>query len=372
MPDEPIVATPQPAPSLEDRVANLQGPARMHYRMTGRLDEAEAKMAPAETNSDVPAASSPAPSEPPSEPESGETETDSEPVPRGTQPTPKDNPKFAPQLRAELSKQRTRAERAEAERDLLQRQLAETRNSAPGTPAVKETLAPAPGQAPKKPEFPDIDAFDDVKSWNAAVRQYESDFEAYQDWKMEQRFARETQSRQTEAVNQTLTERIAAGRAKYKDDFDAVAFNEAVPASDVSIAVIQDRADFADLAYHLGKNVKVAERIASLTSIPKPGGGSWRNYAEMLAAAKQDADLAIRIGEARALARVEFDRIAESFKTAPKPKNSLPKPTSEVSLPQNRANVIGDDEAAAVANNNQEAFNRIRNRKDLERAGIRI
>jgi hypothetical protein len=83
----------------------------------------------------------------------------------------------------------------------------------------------------------------------------------------------------------------------------------------------------------------------------------------------------MKLGEVRALARIEFDRIATELAKpngSPKPAHVPPKPSSEVSV-EPRAKPVGDEVQNAVANDDFETFKFLENKKaiDRERAGLR-
>lgn len=365
--NETVATTaPETAPAertLEQRVGELTGPARDHWRLTGKVEEAEAMMpkpAPPETpSSDVKADSSPAPSEPaaPSEEGEAQTETDS-----GPDVTPQ--PKATRQDRNWAALRRER-DLLKAKLELLESERAASRTSAPAT-TPKEAHAPQAGD--ERPEFPDIEQFQDVKEWKKAVSEWKREDAAW----IRKQISTEMSQRDQQSEHQTATTRWEkiknAGREKYKD-FEQVAFSDAVPASLPAIAMLQEREDGHELAYHLGKHLDVAEKLAELTDIPGP----YRTYAELMAKAKQDPDFALMLGEKRALARAELQRIADSLKAVPPkpPARALPKPTSEVAVRPN-ASATTDELADIIKRGDQDAYNRYMNRRDLERAGVRL
>lgn len=60
-----------------------------------------------------------------------------------------------------------------------------------------------------------------------------------------------------------MQEQVSSARAKHAD-FDAVAFNPEVTITSEMAGFLRQSEQFADLAYHLGKNPDEAEKIAAL------------------------------------------------------------------------------------------------------------
>lgn len=344
------------APSLDEIVGSFTGAVRDEYDLRG-LNAALALRDKDTTKPDVTADSSPAKPAAPSQEDEAQTETDS--GPDETQPKTRQDRNWV-QIRKELAVAKAKLEIYESER-------AVSRSSAPAT-TVEETALPA--GTPKRPEFPDIDQFDSTADWKKAVKQYETEKEKYDDWKLEQRLQRDVESRQAETRHSGWSEQVNAGKSKYKD-FEAVAFNEKTPASDTMILRMQGHKNGAEIAYYLGQHQDEASRLAELTDIP--GIQTPEQYRQLVRRAETDAKAAKLLARADAIVDLEFQRIAETLSKSPaapaKPKAPLPKPTSEVSV-QSRGSAATDDEAEAVRTGNQEAFEAIRNRKALAKAGV--
>lgn len=324
MPDVEIAesspATSAPAPSLEDRAFALSGKARDHYMLTGDVDAAEALM----PKKDVPAESSPAPEAPETdEPEAAEAEA-------GTAQVELPKKKTQAENFAEL---RRKAIAAEARAELLERQLAESRGSAPAAEKVESKPVRVADGKPKLSQY--------TAQIGTTYQTFEEAQEAYDDARDEYRETQLLQRQSQQQQAQVWSESVEQAKARYPD-FEAVAFSDSIPASDAMIHVMQSRKDGADLAYYLGKHPDVAKRLAERTA--------------------EDSERSIGRVEA------ELDRIAESLKQAVPVKTTVrPKPTLEVAV-EPKGSAVDDEEADAISRGDTGAYIRIANRKAIERA----
>jgi hypothetical protein len=140
-----------------------------------------------------------------------------------------------------LDKAYRRAAEAQARAEFLEKQLAE----------AKPKESPITG-APRLEDFTDINeyakAYAKFESSNA-VKQYE------------QKQHEESFRRATQHLAAQWEGKVSKADKKY-DDFDDVV-GEMAPTNPVSIAIMQAE-NGEDIAYYLGKNLKEAQRIASL------------------------------------------------------------------------------------------------------------
>ena len=249
---------------------------------------------------DVTAESSTAPVvEPPTEPAG--TLPESEP---GIQEPPKDkDPKFAPELRKELARQKEARIRAEAQLELLQRQLAESRKSAPATDGETQNLE----LVDDLPEFPDVETLD-VAEFKKQVKEWKKLYADKILGQIEQRF----QSRDSQASRSTWNSQIETASEKYADYHE---ITDQGIYTWPTLVLFSERADGAELAYHLGKDADLSKKLLKLTEIP----GNFQSTTEFVAAMEKNPKLSMQYGEKRALARIELERLAESLKAAPKP-----------------------------------------------------
>ena len=102
---------------------------------------------------------------------------------------------------------------------------------------------------------------------------YVSDFESPEAYaevlaerKAEELLARREDAKQQSAILDAYHDKEEEARAKY-DDFEQVAYNQALPISNVVAQAIQASDIGPELIYHLGSNPKEADRIARLPAI---------------------------------------------------------------------------------------------------------
>lgn len=368
---EPSVPAPN---SVEARVDALSGEARSQYRLTGDLAAAENFGKPAPTNSDAPekapAAPSTAPTEQPAAPadEADEAPTEPESGPgEKSQQKPDRQPRDWATLRREHAKLKAQLEFAQGE-------LARSRTSAPAAP---ETPKLAPPIQTRRPEFPDIDKYETTAAYNAAIRKYEADTEAYFEQKIEAKLGAVETSRQSQTVAKQWSEQEAAATAKYKD-FEQVAYNPDTPASLTMIQTLRAHKSGAELAYWLGKNPAEAQRISDLTDF----AGTFKSYADIEAAASANPRLAMELGRKLARVELEFEKIAASLDSSQSGPPAVPagtrppmKPTSEVSVvPRGTQPVLGAKEAAirkAAETGDASDYIREQNRLEIQAARTR-
>ena len=106
---------------------------------------------------------------------------------------------------------------------------------------------------------------------------YEDFLEARQDYKVEQRLAKEAekqQARESETVQQRQAQEFAERRDSLVDngvdaypDFEEVALDEELPITQTMADALIHSESGHDLWYHLGQNPQKAERIAGLTPV---------------------------------------------------------------------------------------------------------
>lgn len=133
------------------------------------------------------------------------------------------------------------AAEAKAERDLYKRQLEEAK----------------PRQA-DDPAAPKLENYQDIEKYAEAKAKYATD-KAMQD--RDARQQSETQKQAQARLTESWEERSDRGESKYEDFSEVV--GELRPSSPWAMAIMEAE-NGEDIAYHLGKNLKEAQRIASL------------------------------------------------------------------------------------------------------------
>jgi hypothetical protein len=134
---------------------------------------------------------------------------------------------------------------AKAKADLLEKRLAE----------IEAKVAPKEQVLEGEPR---IEQFDDIEKYAQAKAEFRSKkaLEAHE--------AKQVQERQKQSqtqISQQWEERVEAASSKYDDWEDVV--GEMKPTNHLTVAIMSsDNGD--DVAYHLGKNLKEAQRIAGL------------------------------------------------------------------------------------------------------------
>jgi hypothetical protein len=172
-------------------------------------------------------------------------------APEGEKPATDQDPEKKRESRRferRLDKAYRKAAEATARAEFLEKQLNELRAKA--TPA--DSADPA---APK------LEHFDDIEKYAAARAKYEAD-KAVKDYQTRQQG--ETQKQAQARLVQEWETKAERGGGKY-DDFDEVV-GDIKPTAPWSMALMEaENGD--EIAYYLGKNIKEAQRIASLPPV---------------------------------------------------------------------------------------------------------
>jgi hypothetical protein len=352
LPDEKVITTEAPPPSLGERIDRLSPEARAQWQLTGEIptDIKSSDAAPAET-----AESSPAPA---SEPEGteGAPGTPAQ-EPDKQQPKPVSNRELRRVLRdrdREIERLQAEFDRFRSERD------AERQRSAPPAEEKHETV---PNGRPKRPRMKDFEGPDAIDKYEAAMEAYEIARDEWHDRRIDER---QTETRQGERIQDGWTSQQEQGRAKYKD-FDQVAFSPDVPASFSSIPRLKARKDGGEIAYFLGKHKEIATRIAELTHVP--GIDTPAKYQDFLRRSMTDPRVAALRARAEALADAEFDRIAQELgkpAAEPKPSSPKPKPTAEVRV-NARGSPVDDELSRAISTGDFVLYQKLANERDASR-----
>lgn len=203
------------------------------------LEAPTAAPAPAATPTAAPAVAPVAPAE------DGQPAVQNTPESAPETPKTDDRPEERPgKNRAErkISRLYREAAEAKAERDLLRRQL--------------EELKPKPVEQNGRPT---LDQFNyDPEKYAEATAKFERE-QAIKEYESKQR--EQLQHRERQRIVETWEEKTSRAESKY-EDFDEVV-GEIQPTTPWAIAVMEVE-NGEDVAYHLGKNLKDARRIASL------------------------------------------------------------------------------------------------------------
>ncbi len=167
-------------------------------------------------------------------------------APEGEKPETGQDPEKQSSRRFErrLDKAYRKAAEAQARAEFFEKQLTEFK---------------AKAQPPEDPGAPKLENFKDIEEYAAARAKHESEkaIKAHQD---KQRS--ETWKQQQERLSKDWDSKTDRGTDKYDDFQDVV--GDIKPTAPWAIAVMEaDNGE--DIAYHLGKNIKEAERIASLS-----------------------------------------------------------------------------------------------------------
>lgn len=165
-------------------------------------------------------------------------------TPEKTTPDPEEK-RGSRRFERRISQAIRRAAEARAEADVLRRQLEDLRKP----------------QEPVDSGSPRIQDFDDAEKYAKAVAKYETD-KALKKVSSDQQA--KTYREQAEKLSATWEEKAERGGSKY-EDFDEVV-GEMKPTNPLTSAIMHlDNGE--EVAYHLGKNLKEAERITSLPPI---------------------------------------------------------------------------------------------------------
>lgn len=212
-----------------------------------------------------------------------------------------------------------RQKRLNAELKAELKLLREQRTERPAaTVAAPKVETPRPGRI-AKPELPDIT--DEKYAVDGGAKAYQNDLKEF--FRLDKLYDRQeaADQRETEQAQRARRERdetwaneLKAGREAH-DDFDKVAFNPMVPASDAMLHVISGTKGAAELFYYLGQNPEHAKELTELTHIP-----GFQSYDELAEAAKDDHSLKVKLGIAEGLVRAEIKRIQSGKTKTPDPK----------------------------------------------------
>lgn len=167
-----------------------------------------------------------------------------------------DQPKDDPGKRKRPGKYQRTVTRLEGELRELRMALM-TRENGSSEPAKQAAPQPAPDAPPKAEDFQD---YEDYLVARAAhkLRQEQA--------QQQQQAAQQAQRRQQAEAADAFRERVEAATEKFPD-FHEVAFSPKVPITTAMAETIASSEMGADLAYHLGKNIDEAKRIAALAPI---------------------------------------------------------------------------------------------------------
>ena len=160
-------------------------------------------------------------------------------------------PKKAVQKRIdELTRKRHEAERRAA---FLEGQL-EAAKTKP-EPDMKVSVERATAPKPKEEDFKDYEAYNEaVVGWtvNQKIHQWELSKKQIEDKKINAEYEK------------TFQTNLRLGESRY-DDFEEVVRNEGVPFTKDMVEILHGCENPADVAYYLGKNIKVATSISNMS-----------------------------------------------------------------------------------------------------------
>lgn len=152
-----------------------------------------------------------------------------------------------------------RAESAEKELENLK-----TKSSEEEKPP--EQTSPPELKEPKEEDFEDYDDYLKAQREHTVQLARKEAREEVQKSKEELRKEIEAERLQEQEAKrrEKVEEKFEEGRKKY-EDFDEVALNEEVPYNDAMIEFVTESPHMAELAYHLGKNPEIAEKIFQMS-----------------------------------------------------------------------------------------------------------
>jgi hypothetical protein len=164
--------------------------------------------------------------------------------------------KTSPQQRAAFARERNKRQAAEQERQALQTQLAQLTETV--AKLVGERDQPKDDPRPTRETFTDPEAYDNaLVDWSGRQASAKAKAEAQQEQVQQDRV------RQFETLRDSYNERVAAFEEQHPD-FDDV-FSEDVKVSAVMTQALLEAEDGPAIAYYLGQNPEVAERITGLS-----------------------------------------------------------------------------------------------------------
>ena len=200
--------------------------------------------------------SAPPPATPPAESQPAQEPAESAPAtpPEGEQPAASEKTDGQPEKSGEsrfqrrLNKVYRKFGEEKARADFLQKQLDD----------FKSQQAPASAAQDGSPR---IEQFDDIEKWRAAVEKHASE-RAIRDYEAKQRVTAQQQS--TQRLSTEWEEKVAKASDKYEDFDDVV--GDIKPVNAITQAIMSED-NGPDVAYYLGKHLKEAQRIGSLSPI---------------------------------------------------------------------------------------------------------
>lgn len=187
---------------------------------------------------------------------SGEGEADTQPQDDKSQEGGEGKDELSPQVRAVISRNKNRAKAAEERAQALEAQLA----------AINDRLDKLTEEnKPKEVAQPQRADFQSPEEHEAALVKWASDKAATEERaKVLSEQQRQTQEAKSKAVLDTFTERKAAFEADHPD-FDDVVYADDVKIAPAMTQAILEAEDGPAIAYYLGQNPEVAERINGLS-----------------------------------------------------------------------------------------------------------
>lgn len=129
--------------------------------------------------------------------------------------------------------------------------------------------APEAAASPKadgEPVKPDIKTFQTVEEYDAAMEKYSDDKHAFKAAQQAQKAAKEQRESEYRKVIGAHEDREDAARERY-DDYEQVVRNPKLRITNPMADAMFHADNGPDIAYHLGKNPKEAERIAELSPV---------------------------------------------------------------------------------------------------------
>lgn len=185
-----------------------------------------------------------------------EGEADAQPKPKGEEGG-EERDQTSPQQRAAFARERNRRQAAERDAAALKTQVAQ----------LAEAVSKLTGEKdpPKEPERPVRETFDSPDAFEKALESYVAEkarVEAKAAAKVE--FEQQQQEDRSKALLSTYQERKSAFEADHPD-FEELVYSDDVKISPAMTQAILEAEDGPAIAYHLGQNPDVAERISGLS-----------------------------------------------------------------------------------------------------------
>lgn len=156
--------------------------------------------------------------------------------------------------------------KAEQERDFWREEALRNRGKEP----EKQQEPPKEDKPPVKPTRPKLADFPTLEDYEKAQDKYDEDRDKYEDAKAEYRErqsdARRQQQSKTQEVADSWATQVAEAETRYPD-FKEVAFNKDIPFSNVMLEAVVTSDVGTDIAYELGKNPDLAEKIFKMNPV---------------------------------------------------------------------------------------------------------